>query len=176
MSNVVFLPVDAVHVGDRQRTEDAATKRHIEQLALDIEENGLIHAPQVDQNGELIAGWCRLSAIKILKKPYYYAGAEVGLGFIPVTRTHKTEERDIYRIELMENLRRKNLSPLDEAKAIAKLHAYYQEASGETWTKAETGKALDTLRGELPRERAARTTEVSDALLLAPFELSLIHI
>lgn len=170
MSSVVFLPVDQVTVGSRQRSNDEATQKHIRQLADDIAENGLIHAPQVDQNGTLIAGWCRLNAIKLLNAPYFYAGAEVGAGFLPVTRTHKTEEKDLHRIELMENLRRKNLSPLDEAKAIAKLHGFMQETQGENWTREDTGKTLDSLRGALPRERAARTSEVSDALLLAPFE------
>lgn len=166
----LLLPVDAIHIGARQRTDDEATKKHIVDLARDIQENGLIHAPQVDQNQDLVAGYCRLSAIKMIACEYYYAGTKVAPGFIPVTVTHKTDERELYRIELMENLRRKNLSPMDEAKAITQLHKYQEETRGATWTKADTGAVVDELRGELPRENAARTKEVSDALLLAPFE------
>jgi DNA modification methylase/ParB-like chromosome segregation protein Spo0J len=166
----MMLPVDAIHIRTRQRTEDEATRKHILELARDIQENGLIHAPQIDVNRELVAGWCRLSAIKMIACEYYYAGSKVAPGFIPVTVTHMTEEKDLHRLELMENLRRKNLSPMDEAKAIAKLHKFNEEQHSGNWTREETGAALDQLRGDTPRQPAARRSEVSDALLLAPFE------
>lgn len=165
----IMLPVEAIFFGKRQRTDDEGTKKHIVELAEDIKINGLIHAPQVDENNNLVAGWCRTQAIKTIETPYFYAGAEIAPGFIPVTRTHKKEEKELYRIELMENLRRKNLSPLDEAKAIARLHKYYEE-SHTSWTREDTGKALDTLRAESPREINARQKEVSDALMIAPYE------
>lgn len=166
----IMLPVDAIFFGKRQRTDDESTKKHITELAEDIKLNGLIHAPQVDENNNLVAGWCRTQAIKTLDKPYFYGGAEIAPGFIPVTRTHKKEERDIFRIELMENLRRKNLSPIDEAKAITRLHKYFEEQAQGAWTKEDTGKELDTLRAEPPRETNARLKEVSESILIAPYE------
>lgn len=166
----IMLPVDQIFIGKRQRSDDEATKKHILELTRDIQENGLIHAPLIDANNELVAGFCRLSAVKAIACEYYYAGAKVAPGFIPVTVTHHVDQRDIYRVELHENLRRKNLTPLDEAKAIAKLHKFLEEQKGTNWTKEDTGRELEQLRAESPRERSARATEVSDALLLAPFE------
>lgn len=168
-ANTMFVPVDSIHIGTRQRTEDAATEKHIVELARDIQENGLIHAPLIDGNHDLVAGYCRLSAIKRIAVEYFYAGTKVAPGFVPVTISHMSDARDIFRVELHENLRRKNLSPLDEAKAIAKLHKFHKESNPE-WTRTETGKELDSLRGESPRGPAARNDEVSDALLLANFD------
>lgn len=165
----MLIPVDQVHIGSRQRTEDQATEKHILDLARDIQENGLIHAPLIDANNELVAGFCRLSAVKRIAVEYFYGGTKVAPGFIPVTVTHMTDQRDIFRVELHENLRRKNLTPVDEAKAVAKLHQFFA-SQDKNWTREDTGRELDSLRGDVPRERAAQSNEVSDALLLAGFD------
>jgi DNA modification methylase len=165
----IMIPVEQIHIGSRQRTEDAATEKHIVELARDIQENGLIHAPLVDANNELVAGFCRISAIKRIAVEYFYAGVKIAPGFVPVTITHMTDERDLFRVELHENLRRKNLSPIDEAKAVKRLHEFHVARSA-AWTKEDTGRELDILRGELPRQQPARTGEIADALLLASFE------
>lgn len=171
---IQFLPCDAIYVGPRQRTE--APEAHIKELANDILANGLLHAISVDKNGDLVAGACRLAAIKSLNQPYMYGTESVQAGLIPVIMLSHTDQRVIFRVELMENLRRKNLSPLDEAKAVAELHRMFKEERGEDWSKADTGHELDkmrsevktTMKGEL-RSNEWADKEVADAILLEGF-------
>lgn len=163
-----LLPVDSILIGDRQRTLDDATLKHIDNLAADIAQNGLIHAATLKEGSELVAGFCRLHAIMKLQKPYMYARTEVAPGFIPVVFTHLTTEAELFRLELMENLRRKNLTPMDEAKAIARLHEMLTDQHPEGWTKEGTAKHLAEAREE-PKSASAGSAEVSDALLIAGF-------
>lgn len=161
----IVIPVEHISIGSRQRTLDAATEQHIEQLSQEIARDGLIHAPTIDKTNALIAGFCRLSAIKKLTEPYFYAGNHIAPGFLPVVVTHWAEEADLFRIELMENLRRKNLTPVDEAKALAQLHRHLSKQHGEGWTEKDTGKEVDQIRGTSRNPIVARE-EVSDALLV----------
>ena len=165
---VIMLPIESVQVGTRQRTLDAATSKHIAELADEIRSNGLLHAVAVNKRYELVSGWCRLNAIKSLKSPYFYASASIGVGFIPCAVVHQEAERDLFRLELMENLRRKALSPMDEAKAIAALHRMFAAEHGREWTETDTGVAVDTLRGDTRLPVVSRQ-EVADSLILDSF-------
>jgi len=165
ISTFQVVPVDSIFVGERQRRE--VPDEHIKELTKDILENGLIHAPSVDLNGNLIAGWCRLQAIKSITTEYRYGTVMVQPRFVPIVKIKEPDERILFRIELSENLRRKNLSPLDEARAIAKLHAMFKEQN-PLQTLAETGKAIDEIRGDERTEDRQRG-EVADALLLDSF-------
>lgn len=167
--NYAVVPVESILIGARQRTLDEDTKRHISSLLEEIKADGLIHAPTIDKGNNLVAGFCRLSAIRALDKPYFYAGAQVAPGFIPVVYTHWERKGDLFRIELHENLRRKNLTAIDEAKAISELHRFQQELHGSSWTQEDTGKELDKVRGEGPRTFKARNEEVADSLLIEQF-------
>lgn len=152
---------------DRQRKE--IPLEHIKALAESISQNGLFHAPIVNEQMELIAGDCRLRAMKILidrKEEIVYNGQGLGLELIPVVKTHKTGERDLYRIELEENLRRKNLSQLEEAQAIAKLHEL-GKSNDPNWTNKQTAEQLAELR-EQP-SLGGNEKEVADAILLSQF-------
>jgi len=164
--NILKLPVDAIHVGQRQRT-DLPTS-HITELARDIAENGLIHAVTIDKNNELRAGFCRLNAVRQLEAPYYYASELIPAGFIPAVVVHHNDETALFRLELMENLRRKNLSPVDEARAISRLHKLLHGEHGEGWTKVDTGKELNKLQGESKSDHDRRV-EVGDAMLIDSF-------
>lgn len=170
MSNpqVIILPVEQIQIGTRQRSNDAATLKHIKELSDEIASNGLLHAVAVNKSHELVAGYCRLNAVKLLKTEYHYASAMVDHHFIPCVVIHQESERDQFRVELMENLRRKALSPLDEALAIASLHKMFQDDKGAAWSQEQTGKELDTLRGEDRHPRVGHK-EVSDAILLSGF-------
>lgn len=165
---LAILPAESIHIGKRQRTDDAATEKHIDELSKEIASNGLIHAIAINKEHELVAGYCRLSAVKKLDKEYMYASSSIGKGFIPCVIVHQDTERDQFRLELMENLRRKNLSPMDEAKAVAALHQMFAEEHGPDWTQGKTGEELDTLRGELRTSNAGHI-EVGEALLIAQF-------
>ena len=166
--HTVMLPVEAIHIGKRQRSSDAATEKHILELSQAIKRDGLIHAVVVDKNYELVAGWCRLNAIKLLSTEYYYASSTISPGFIPCVVTHQESERDLYRVELEENLRRRNLSPTDEAMAVATLHRLFTDEQGPEWGETETGLAINKLRGEA-RSAERSHTEVAESLLIASF-------
>lgn len=168
--NFIVLPVSSISVGkDRQRSMDPSVEAHIKSLRQEISSDGLIHAITVDKNHSLVAGWCRLHAVGGLERPYFYAGAEIAPGFVPCVPTHWEKEGDLFRIELHENLRRKNLSPVDEARAVSRLHKYLQAQQGEGWTKGDTGKELDKTRGVEERSHNVSRDEVGDALLIEQF-------
>lgn len=171
------VPVEIadVLIGERQRknVEDPVLKRHIEELALDIQQNGLIHAISLQPDRTLIAGWCRLHAVKRLSAPYRYGNVAVSPGFIPAVLVPANDPELAFRVELSENLRRKNLSPTDEATAIAELHRRLQ-TKNPTQTQAETGIVLDSLRGADRKETqytdSNRGHEVAQNLVIAAFK------
>jgi site-specific DNA-methyltransferase (adenine-specific) len=164
---VDVIPISTINIGQRQRKE--VDEQHILKLRADIAENGLIHAPSITPEASLIAGWCRLKAITGIDQPYRYGSATIQPGFIPVVRVAEGDERILFRIELAENLRRKNLSPVDEAAAVAKLHEIFK-AENPLQTPAETGKALDEVRGVEPRAESSRNREVAEALIIDSFK------
>lgn len=161
--NHISVPVESIHIGERQRRD--VPEAHIKELAQDILTSGLIHAITIDENFELCAGYCRLNAIRIITEPYYYAGELIPAGMIPCVVTHHKDEAALFRLELMENLRRKNLSPVDEARAVTALHHMLQAEHGPEWAKADSGKEIAKLRG-LEISREASRDAVSDALII----------
>ena len=163
---VELLPVDGIFVGERQRKD--YPEKHILELREDIIRDGLIHAIATDLSTNLVVGGCRLQAVKGITVPYRYGQLVVEPGYIPVVRINQGDERVLFRIELHENLRRKNLSPVEEAQAIAKLHNMFKGENPEQ-TRADTGAALDAIRGEAPRLAPAQAKEIGDALLLDSF-------
>jgi DNA modification methylase len=162
MTEVVnFIEVARINIPPRQRSMDAGVEKHIKELAQDIKENGLIHAITLDIDTNIVAGFCRMSAIRLVNEDYFYGGKIVPRGFVPFVVTHKTATKDLHRIELMENLRRKNLSVADEAKALAALHENL--STGDcTWTQMDTVDALAKLGHE-----SASQAGVSEALKIA---------
>jgi site-specific DNA-methyltransferase (adenine-specific) len=149
---------------DRQRTDSA--EDHITKLAQSIKDIGLIHAITLDRDGKLVAGWCRYHAVKQLAAEYDYGSSRVPPLTIPVVFTHKTSERDLQLIELEENIRRKDLSPLDKAKAIAALHAVKLHENPQQ-TMKDTALDLASLRGKASTTSEDR--EVAESLMLTPF-------
>jgi DNA modification methylase/ParB-like chromosome segregation protein Spo0J len=153
---------------ERQRTDKVDD--HVAKLAKSIAENGLIHAITLDGDDNLVAGWCRYHAILSLREKYYYGGTELEAGNIPVVYTHKTSPRDLQLIELEENIRRKDLSPLDQARAIAGLHQVKLHEN-PTQTVKQTAIDLAELRGKKVEPGIVLTEEreVAHSILLAPF-------
>lgn len=169
-TQVNFLPADSILVSSTRQRKDESTK-HISELAKSIERDGLIHAIAVTEGGELISGFCRLSAIRMMQAPYKYGDHEVAAGYVPCLIMSNRNEEVLFRLELEENLRRKNLTPVEEAQAVARLHHMLKKESPTPWTNSDTGKALDTIRGEEDDDRSdkARSREVADAVLLDSF-------
>ena len=135
-----ILPLGTIVVNDRQRTVNETVKAHIAHLAADIALNGMIHPITVSQDNNLVAGFCRLQAIKLLDSNYRCGSIEIAAGMIPCLTTHLTAVSEVFRVELAENLRRQNLSPVDEARAIATLHLQLQATQEASWTREQTGE------------------------------------
>lgn len=117
----------------RQRSSTDTQK--FKDLKDSIRREGLLHAIIISEGDQLVAGATRFRAVSELYtesgEPIFYDGKEVPFGSIPFTFTHKTDSVSLYRIELEENLRREQLSPLDEAQALAGLHKLLQESAPE---------------------------------------------
>lgn len=160
--------VDSIFVGERQRRDIEATEKHIKDLREDIKLNGLIHAPSVSLNGDLIVGWCRLQAVKGLEVDYKYGQETIPAGHIPVNILAALDERVLFRIELAENLRRRNLSPADEARAVSALHKMFTDETPGL-TRAEVGEKIQELRGGPERDPSSNAAEVADSLLINAF-------
>lgn len=126
----------------RQRTEITG----IEELAKSIATVGLINPIVVQQDGTLVAGERRLTAIRSL-----------GWTHVPVQFAEDLDERALHLIELEENIKREQLSWQDEVRAMERYHQLQLEADPE-WTSEKTATALNS-----------SPTTVSKTLRLAPF-------
>lgn len=170
-SRYTLLPASSILISkDRQR--DDYPEQHIRGLADSISQDCLIHAPTVTDGFELIAGFCRREAVLLLNRPYEYGGEQIPAGFIPVIIATGKSAVELVRIELEENLRRKNLTPVQEARATGKLHRMLDAlaaAQGATHTKGITAAVLSEMRGEDPDKTVHSTKEVSDNLIIESF-------
>lgn len=159
------LPITSIKIPkERQRSVDDSVITHLNKLSEDIARDGLLHAISIDTEGNLITGWCRLHAIESLPASYSYGKETIPVGHIPCIQLQSNDSATLYRIELMENLRRKNLSPVDEARAVAQLHKMLSQVNSNQ-TEMETGVELDALRGESRNVQVAKQ-EVSDSILI----------
>jgi site-specific DNA-methyltransferase (adenine-specific) len=164
-----LVPVDSLALGPTRQRKDIP-ESHITELAESIAESGLLHAPIVDNNRTLIAGDCRRRALRLLSaqgRSFFYNGEEVSPGLCPVIITHLTDPASLFRIELEENLRRKNLSPIDQASAIARLHELLRGAK-PVQTNIDTARELAALQNRPPA--SVNGSQVADALLIDQFK------
>lgn len=152
-----IIPLDEILVQPRQRT--SVPDKHIEELKASILEIGLLHPPVCWYNNEaskweLVAGECRLSAIKLLareERAFTCGSDEVPPGFAPITGVLEllAPEDKRFEAELDENLRRKPLDWKDEARALAKLHDMRKRQNPEQ-TRIDTARELSSLSGLSP--------------------------
>jgi ParB/RepB/Spo0J family partition protein len=121
--------VAAIYVDrdERQRRE----LRDIDQLALSIQQRGLINPITIAPDGKLIAGERRLSAVRLL-----------GWTHISVQFTdEEADEKQLYAIELEENVKRENLTWQEEVAALERYHKF-QVSENEGWTQDDTAAAV----------------------------------
>lgn len=105
MSGKISLPIGEIQVGERRR-EDMGD---IAALAESIQRFGLFHPIVVDGDGRLVAGGRRLAACQ-----------QLGWATIPVRDFGDLTDAERREIELEENLRRKDLTPFERSKTLAK--------------------------------------------------------
>src|SRR6478736_1637496 len=111
---------------DRQRKEFSA--EHLRNLADDFTSGyGILHPIVLRNDGlTLVVGECRLRALAICAaegKPIQHAGQTLPIGHIPYSALADLPEVDLVAAELHENTRRKNLTLMEEAKAVARYQA-----------------------------------------------------
>lgn len=162
------LHAEDIHVGERQRKEFKDDQ--IRDLADSIARVGLIHAPVITQDYRLITGERRLRAMACLEEsgPFKYGGESYEYPEVPVHIIPFESDRLLFEIELEENLRRVNLTPMEEANAIAALHALRLETR-PAQTRKDTAQELAELSG---KEELSTSDEikVANAILVDQFK------
>lgn len=114
--NVQEIPISEIWIDDDFNCRGAMTPIDVEELAKDIKENGLLQPVVVKPSTregykfDLIAGFRRTYAHKILKSPTIMASV-----------TQAMSQQDALIINLAENVKRKDLDLMQEAKALANL-------------------------------------------------------
>jgi len=129
MLSVVEYPVAEVVVDRevRQRTH----VKDLDQLCASIERDGLLHPITIHEDGRLVAGERRLEAHR-----------RMGLVFIRAQIFERLKPSDAYRIELQENLARKNLPWQDECRAVLVYHNMRKQITNGQWTTQGTATDL----------------------------------
>jgi len=123
---LTVLKIDQVIPGDNIRKD--ITKESLASLIASVKENGILQPLLVRKNGEkfdLIAGYRRFNAAKYAE-----------LKEIPVMVKDVTED-DRVEIQLIENLQRSDINPIDEALAYKDLGEEYKASD----LKVITGKS-----------------------------------
>lgn len=162
---ITSMHADDISVGDRQRKE--FKDKDLQDLADSILRVGLIHAPVICQ-GTVVAGERRLRALALTEgSSYLYGDTTYEYPEIPVHTIERDDPKILFEIELEENLRRVNLTPMEEANAIAKLHAVRTEQEPRR-SKKETAEEVASLQG---REATSYDeTVVANSILVDAFK------
>ncbi|WP_244232807.1 ParB/RepB/Spo0J family partition protein [Methylacidiphilum caldifontis] len=111
-SKFSLIPVDQI-VLSQDNPRKHFQEEQIEELAVSIEEIGLIHPilvrPAANNTYEIISGERRWRACKKLKKPFIEC-------FI-----HPMDDKMALQVRIVENIQRQNLNPIEEAQGYKKL-------------------------------------------------------
>ena len=148
---VVQLHLDDI-IPNRFQPREIFDERALKELAVSIKQHGVIQpiiVRNVNGKYEIIAGERR-----------YKASALAGLTKIPAI-IRDLDDKESSKVALLENLQRKNLNPIEEAKTLQKileLDQLTQEALAKTMGKSQSAIANKLRLLSLPQE-------VQDALL-----------
>jgi ParB-like chromosome segregation protein Spo0J len=161
------IHAEDIHTGERQRKE--FKDKELIDLADSILRVGLIHAPVITQDYTLVAGERRLRALAVTESSgkYQYGGEDYEYPEVPVHIVPYNDPKLLFEIELEENLRRVNLTPMEEAQAIAKLHEV-RLVEAPAQTMKETAKEVAELKGKEPTARDEE--RVANAILIEQFK------
>ena len=125
-----------VNRAERQRRE----LRNIDELAESIQRIGLINPPVITQDGVLVAGERRLTAIR-----------QLGWTHTPVQFAEDLSDYDLQCIELEENVKRENLPWQDEVAALERFHKL-KVAHEPGWSQEQTADAVGLSRPEVTKK------------------------
>ena len=133
-NEVVYLYLDDI-IPNRFQPRELFDERSLKELAVSIKEHGVIQPIIVRKNGEkyeIIAGERR-----------YKASAKAGLTKIPAI-IRNLDDKESSKVALLENLQRKNLNPIEEAKTyqkILEIDQMTQEELAKTMGKSQSAVA-----------------------------------
>ncbi len=133
-NEVVYLYLDDI-IPNRFQPRELFDERALKELAVSIKEHGVIQPIIVRKNGEkyeIIAGERR-----------YKAAALAGLTKIPAI-IRDLDDKESSKVALLENLQRKNLNPVEEAKTyqkILEIDEMTQEELAKTMGKSQSAVA-----------------------------------
>lgn len=132
------FPVASIIVerSERQRRE----LRNIDELAESIQRIGLINPIVITQEGVLVAGERRLSAIR-----------QLGWTHVSVQFVEELSDYELQTIELEENIKRENLPWQDEVAALERFHRL-KVAHEPGWSQEQTADAVGLSRPEVSKK------------------------
>ena len=142
---VVFLHLDDI-IPNRFQPREVFDERALKELAASIKEHGVIQpiiVRQVNNKYEIIAGERR-----------YKASALAGMTKIPAI-VNNLDDKEAAKVALLENLQRKNLNPLEEARTyqkILELDQMTQDSLAKTMGKSQSSVANKLRLLSLPDE------------------------
>lgn len=143
--------INDINVGERRR-EDLGD---IDGLAESIRKYGLFHPVIVDDKHNLIAGERRLRACQ-----------QLGWTEIDVRPYSELSDDERWEIELEENIRRKDLTPLEVSKQIAKNANKVAPFISATVAEIKAGETRGRKsKGAAPKEDVAKALGVSEGAL-----------
>lgn len=140
-----------VERSERQRRELC----NIDELAESIQRIGLINAIVITQDGVLVAGERRLTAIR-----------QLGWTHVPVQFTDDLSDYELQTIELEENIKRENLSWQDEVSALQRFHAL-KTAHEPGWSQEQTADAVGLSRPEVSKKLQVASHMTNDVVAKA---------
>jgi ParB family chromosome partitioning protein len=126
--------ISSVTVPEHRQRQDLGD---INELADSITRLGLIHPIVVNRDNVLVAGFRRFSACRSL-----------GWTHIDNTYTDELDPLILHLIELEENVKRKDLTWLEQHNAVIEYHRLRKEQD-PTWTEAKTGLAIGLSRSTI---------------------------
>jgi ParB family chromosome partitioning protein len=150
-NEVVYLYLDDI-IPNRFQPREVFDDQALKELAVSIREHGVIQpiiVRKVDNKYEIIAGERR-----------YKASTMAGLTKIPAI-VKNLDDKESSKVALLENLQRKNLNPIEEARTyqkILEIDQMTQEELAKTMGKSQSAVANKIRLLSLPEE-------VQDALL-----------
>ena len=142
---VVYLHLDDI-IPNRFQPREVFEERPLKELAVSIKEHGVIQpiiVRKVNDKYEIIAGERR-----------YKASALAGLTKIPAI-VRDLDDKETSKVALLENLQRKNLNPVEEAKTyqkILELDEMTQEELAKTMGKSQSAVANKIRLLSLPED------------------------
>ena len=141
------VAIAKVNMSDRFRKDYG----DIDDLALSIQNKGLLHPIIIDDNYNLLAGGRRLKAM-----------ISIGWSRTPAIVRKAKSQIDSLEIELLENIMRKDMEWQERVNLVKKIDVLYTEKE-DNWTDKDTAELLDRSTGSV-----SQSLKLADAMEYIP--------